>query len=263
MKLGNMLVMGLTTLALTPSSWAWVGGPWDHLIKGVYSRQNTDGLYEASISMKNGSGFLRFVSNTGRSTLADPYTVTTGIAIQGNNVGATATNTTAGLAARSNTVIFYKGNAYYGSVYGTVNAFSKTVSGGGGGQSSVVDSVETSIQQFAQNINAFVNINGFSESMNITFNGRIVSQTPEIRFEAKGEAVFFNRPDIEVGIVDTDDNDIFDIDLDELYEIKVAEKGEIKPTATRKIRLLGGRVNLQTSYANTTLSSVNNGTTGN
>lgn len=65
MNFGKQLVIGLATLTLMPSSWAWVGGPWDHLIKGVYSRQRTDGLYEASITMRDGSGFLRFVSNTG------------------------------------------------------------------------------------------------------------------------------------------------------------------------------------------------------
>jgi len=257
MKLGNLLVMGLTTLVLSPSSWALVGGPWDHLIKGNYSRANTDGLYEASISMKNGSGFLRFTSNTSRATLADPVTSTVGLAIQGNNVSATATNSTAGLAARSNTVLFYKGNAYYGSVYGTVSSASKTVSGGGGGQSSVVDSIEASVQQLAQNINAFVNINGFSESMNITFKGKVTTQIPEIRFEAKGEAIFFSRPNINVSLIPLVGVPVNQA-VEELYEIKLAPGyagGPIKPDATENIRLFGGRVNLQTNFATATTTT--------
>jgi len=251
MKLGNLLVMGLTTLVLSPSSWALVGGPWDHLIKGNYSRMNTDGLYEASITMLNGSGFLRFVSNTGRDTLAPAITTT-------NTTGSLITNgsntsSTAGLAARSNAVIFYKGNAYYGSVYGTVNAAAKTVSGGGGGQSSVVDAIETSVQQFAQNINAFVNINGFSESMNITFEGRVESQIPEIRFQAKGEAIFFSRPDIVVELVESPSGDTSE--LEPLYQISIdpAEpEGPVVPDATEQIKLFGGRVNLRTDYTTTT-----------
>jgi hypothetical protein len=249
MKLGNLLVIGLTSLALAPSSWALVGGPWDHLIKGTFSRSNTDGLYEASVSMKDGSGFLRFISNTNRATLDDPITRTS----QTGTILTNSTNTTtvAGLAARSNTVIFYKGNAYYGSVFGTVNAATKSVNGGGGGQSAVVDQVETSVQQFAQNLNAFVNISGFSESMNITFRGRIVSQIPETRFEANGQAVFFSRPPITVNpIVGATDT---------LYEIKATATGPIKPDATVDIRLFGGRVNLSTNY---TTSSTTGTTTG-
>jgi hypothetical protein len=245
MKLGNLLVIGLTSLALAPSSWALVGGPWDHLIKGTFSRSNTDGLYEASVTMRNGTGFLRFVSNTSRATLADPV-------VQTNNTGtilsnATNTTSTAGLAARSNTVIFFKGNAYYGSVFGTVNAATKVVNGGGGGQAAIVDQIETSVQQFAQNLQAFVNVSGFSESMNIAFNGRIVSQIPETRFEAKGEAVFFSRPPITINQIGAGTNSLF--------EIKTTATGPIKPDATEKLRLFGGRVNLNTNYSTSTTTT--------
>jgi hypothetical protein len=243
MNFGKLLVIGLATLTLMPSSWAWVGGPWDHLIKGIYSRQRTDGLYEASITMRDGSGFLRFVSNTGRSTLGDPVVVTN----QQNTGGQAAPTGTSSLAARSNTVLFYRGNAYYGSVYGTVNIFSKQVSGGGGGQSSIVDSIETALQQFGAGGNYFVNINGISESLNLTFNGRITRQIPEILFEARGQAIFFSRPNITL------------VELGDLIEVRLATPGTgpITPDAVENIRLFGSRVNLATSFQTTNTTGTN------
>jgi hypothetical protein len=268
MKLGKLLVIGIASLVFAPSSWALVGGPWDHLIKGTFSRANTDGLYEASITMKNGSGFLRFVSNTSRSTLADPVTSSTTGTANFFTSTQSSSNSTSGLAARSNAVVFYKGNAYYGSVYGTVNAAAKTVSGGGGGQSSVVDAVETSVQQFAQNINAFVNINGFSESMNITFTGRVVTQIPEVRFQARGQAIFFSRPDIDVNLVlptIPPGGSLELTNVTELYEVSIAAGaggGPIVPDDIVNMRLVGGRVNLATDY-NTTPTTATAGAAGN
>ncbi|RFC46671.1 MAG: hypothetical protein DVB23_001523 [Verrucomicrobia bacterium] len=253
MTFGKLLVMGLTTLALTSSSWALVGGPWDHLIKGVYSRQRTDGLYEASVTMPNGTGFLRFVSNTGRSTLGDPVVVTRN---QQTTATGSAPTGTSSLASRSNTVLFYRGNAYYGSVYGTVNIFSKRVSGGGGGQSSVVDSIETALQQFGGGGNYFVNINGISESLNITFNGRVTSQIPEILFEAHGQAIFFSRPNLTINEIGTGTT--------ALTEIRLATPGTgpIQPDAVERIRLFGSRVNLATSFQTTSTTGSTGGTTG-
>lgn len=250
MNFGKLLVMGLTTLALTSSSWALVGGPWDHLIKGVYSRRNTDGLYEASVALRDGTGFLRFVSNTGRATLGDPVVVTRNQ--QTTGIGAAPTGTSS-LASRSNTVIFYRGSAYYGTVYGTVNIFSKTVNGAGGGQSSVVDSIETALQQFGGGGNYFVNINGISESLNIEFNGRVTSQIPEIQFEARGHAIFFSRPNITV------------VENGDLIEIRLATPGTgpIAPDATEPIRLFGSRVNLATNYQTTNTTATTGAAGGN
>lgn len=154
---------------------------------------------------------------------------------------------TSTLAARSNTVLFYRGNAYYGSVYGTVNIFSKQVSGGGGGQSSIVDSIESALQQVGSGGNYFVNINGISESLNLTFHGRVTSQIPEILFEARGQAIFFSRPNITLNV------------LGDLIEIRLAAPGTgpITPDAVENIRLFGSRVNLATSFQTTNTTGTN------
>jgi hypothetical protein len=155
-------------------------------------------------------------------------------------------------------VIFYQGSAYYGTMFGSVNAQSKSVNGGGGGQSSILESIQTAAEAAAQAADAIVNIRGFSESMNVTFTGRIVRDVPEIRFEAKGQAIFFSRPPLKVTQVPYELPDGIDtiggggddvINLpDPIYQIEVDADGPIKPDATLKVRVYGGRVSLRTNF---------------
>jgi len=44
---------------ISPSAWAIVGGPWDHLRGDTFGQSNSDGLYTASVTMPNGTGFIR------------------------------------------------------------------------------------------------------------------------------------------------------------------------------------------------------------
>ena len=72
MKGKKILAALAFTLLGSSSSWAILGGPWDHLNTDKYSQNNVDGLYEGSVTMPNGSGFLRFSQETGRENLANP-----------------------------------------------------------------------------------------------------------------------------------------------------------------------------------------------
>lgn len=193
-------VLGLT-LAATAHSWAITGGPWDHLSNDAYSNSNADGLYQATVTLKNGNGFLRF-STTKESQVVGPLdfanlsTVLNLIAQTSTTVPTSVLSGT--LAANSNSVIFFEGNAYFGNTYGTVDLSSGSVTGVGSGQSMIVDQIQQSAQNAAENLNAVVDITGLSETMMINFVGKVTDRFPEIRFTAKGELNLFSRPGVTV-----------------------------------------------------------------
>ncbi len=199
MKNKLLPLLGFFVATVSPAL-AITGGPWDQLRGDQFSRENTNGLYEASITLKNGSGFLRFQSNAQRQSLEDPRENIASLiadALSANQTGGTGGDK-GGLAARSNSVIFFAGNAYFGNVFGTVSALTGGVNGAGSGQSVIVDQIEQSLADFAEDISAIVNVSGFAETFNVAFTGEVTEEVPYIRFRAEGEANFFSRPPMEV-----------------------------------------------------------------
>lgn len=191
-------LIGLLLAGAAPS-WAVTGGPWDHLTADTFSNANADGLYEATVTMKNGNGFVRFTQNKDNETLEQidfanlerlvQLQSSSGVALPTSVLGST-------LAAQSNSVIFFEGNAYFGNTYGIVNLASGTVTGVGSGQSSIVDQIQQTATTAATNLNAIVDITGLSETMSLNFVGKVTDRFPQLRFSAKGEVNFFSKPGI-------------------------------------------------------------------
>ena len=102
--------------------------------------------------------------------------------------------------------------------------------------------------------------------MNITFTGRVVSQIPEVRFQARGQAIFFSRPDIDVNLVlptIPPGGSLELTNVTELYEVSIAAGsggGPIEPDDVVNMRLIGGRVNLATDYNTTPTTGTATGT---
>jgi hypothetical protein len=243
----RLVALALLLGSSAPSAWAWVGGPWDQLTRDSFSRYNTDGLYEASVSLRNGVGFMRFTVDSGRNTLESSDAILNQIQaalLTGGSIAGSQLNNTSSLAASSNTMIFYRGNAYVGNVYGTVNNVFKIVTGAGSGQSAMADQIQRSINTTgggtgtAQNI--FVNLSGIAETMNISFNGNVTKEVPELRFQATGSVQFFNRPPLEV------------VNTGGLTQIRIVPGstpgGFLTPAASETCRIFGGRMSLQTDF---------------
>ncbi len=193
----------LALLLFSPSAFAIVGGPWDHLFSERFSKDNTDGTYEASVTLKNGSGFLRFGTTREREKLSDAQTEgdTFNFVDNGNTGSISQLSTVNSLASSSNSVVFYEGEAYYGNTFGYVD-------GGGGvsgvlsGQAARVDQIESKLaDQTAATSSSFVSVQGMNSSMGMHFTGKIFDNKPSVRFRATGTATFFIDPPASIELV--------------------------------------------------------------
>ncbi len=207
MKGRTILATSLVLAMVAPSAWALVGGPWDHLITNKFSRNNPDGLYEASVTMRNGSGFVRFTQGRNQTDLDDPIVNEESADLVGTPGGGGAgggggtiltplavTTTTNTLASSSNSAVFFKGESYFGNTYGSVNATGGSVTGVTSGTSQRFSTLEASFTGQAAAANALVDVNGLESTFNMNFSGRMTQRYPQIQFEATGKAAFFEQP---------------------------------------------------------------------
>lgn len=184
---------------------AIVGGPWDHLTPDAFSNSNPDGLYEGTVTMTNGSGFVRFTVNKEIEEIdeIDFNQLNQIVQIFSQNAGSGQTIPpglfSQTLASQSNSVIFVQGNMYFGTTFGSVDISSGTVHGAGSGQSSLVDQIQSQAQSSAQTVNAIVDISGLSETLSMSFTGKITKRFPQLRYSAKGEVNLFSKPGLTVG----------------------------------------------------------------
>lgn len=191
-----LLLTLLAAIMMPVQSHAITGGPWDHLFPERFSRNNTDGVYEAVVSLENGSGFVKFESQASRLTLDDP-TVEQQEAQAGFFASTTtSTDVSSTLAAVSNSIIFFEGNSYFGNTFGTVDSQTGDVSGATTGQSSIVSNIENSLGALTDTAGAAIDVSGLSETMNMSFTGKVTDRNPQVRFEATGDVNFLSRPPI-------------------------------------------------------------------
>tara|TARA_R110002096_G_scaffold206192_10_gene392401 strand:- start:18372 stop:19367 length:996 start_codon:yes stop_codon:yes gene_type:complete len=193
----NAFVLPLLAAILMPvQSQAITGGPWDHLFPEKFSRNNTDGVYEAVVSLTNGSGFIKFESQATRLTLDDPTVEEQQAQAGFFSATTTSTDVSTTLAAVSNSIIFFQGNSYFGNTFGSVDAQTGDVSGSTTGQSSIVSNIENSLSGLTDTAGAAIDVSGLSETMNMSFTGNITERNPQVRFEAEGDINFLSRPPI-------------------------------------------------------------------
>ncbi len=158
---------------------AWVGGPYSNNI----ADGRAGGVFQGTISMKNGSGMFRF------ATSSEPF-----------------------LSPNANAVIIHKGITYFGDCFGMVDGPSKRISGITNGLSNI--STDTVVQPTG---GSFINLgnaitinsntvpigapniqfgNGLDNFVcNSEWSGRIQGPRPGMTFKAKGYAHFFSAAD--------------------------------------------------------------------
>lgn len=193
---------------------AWVGGPYGNNTHDGFQ----GGVFQAMMTMKNGSGMLRF--STGLEPLVSPF---------------------------AQSVVFHKGLGYFGECFGMVDFPSKKVSGATNGLTQLLPvtatpTTGTGVPQVFSNGNV-------QKVCNTTWNGKITSSAPAVRFRAKGWAYFF-----DASYINTTDTVIITSGIFEELQpipnggfrdtsiVQVITEHEDPPMEKVKIRVLGGRV---------------------
>lgn len=169
-KIGALL--GIMALAMQSTALAWIGGP--------YSNNTYDGfdggIFSGSIRGKRCTGIFKFSQNTGGSYVS-PF---------------------------GDSIIYFKGIAYYGEAYGWIDTVTGTASGvtnglNNGGSNDGLAALRSIFGNGFGVNNGIPDPDGtgasggtaFSNGANTMWNGKIKSKRPTIRFEGKGEASFF------------------------------------------------------------------------
>lgn len=165
----------LFALVAVPQAQAWVGGPFD---SGDYNiLHEREGVYQATMTYKNGSGFCQFA--------------------QDNALGAQSTGGTPSLSVFSlenRSLLYYKGLTYAGTCTGVVDFEARKVFATTNGTTFLATSV-TGGGGSATN-DPIVN-NGLADGYaNSTFTAKITSTNPLLRFSGKGEASFVMDQDL-------------------------------------------------------------------
>jgi hypothetical protein len=153
----------VSILFQSTSAMAWVGGP--------YSNNTPDGksggVFQGTISMKNGSGMFRF------ATGSEPF-----------------------ISPNANSVIFHEGLVYYGDCFGMVDFQAKRISGitngltdfdvnNGAGGSGNITPIGTPAFIFGNSATGFF-------VCNTEWAGKINKTAPGVTFKAKGYAYVFD-----------------------------------------------------------------------
>lgn len=174
------LAIGIT--ALTGQAHAWVGGPFDN---GWHSAELENGVYQANLIFKNGSGYSYFRPD--QRIASDDASVPSAVDQRGS------------LSNRA--VIYYKGISYVGSAFGTADGEAKDVQCvmNGGSESTyqtAASSQQTSAFTLASTTSTALSTTVVSSSRSFAFNGhweaKITQTAPSLRFKGKGELSFLS-----------------------------------------------------------------------
>lgn len=162
-------------LVAAPQAQAWVGGPFD---SGDYNiLHEREGVYQATMTYKNGSGFCQFSQDN---------------ALGAQNVGGTPTLSVFSLENRS--LLYYKGITYAGTCTGVVDFEARRVFATTNGSTFLSTSV-TGGGGSATN-DPIVNNGSTDGFANSTFTAKITATAPLLRFSGKGEASFVMDQDL-------------------------------------------------------------------
>ncbi len=159
---------------------AWVGGPWSG---NNASPSGDDGVYEAVATATNGSGIYRWgVKNSGGS-----------LEFANGSLG-------------SSNLWYYRGIAYFGMCFGTVNSALGIVSVVGNGTTDLIKSSTTVDPDTGTVITVSIGLvgpdssasNGNIAYSNSAFTAKITSKAPVKRFKGTGTVSFTGQPDTEL-----------------------------------------------------------------
>lgn len=163
------------------------GGPFDN---GSYSvLLERSGVYEASYSFKNGSGYSQWTADNTQGAISQGAQIT-------ENVGAGSLITEFGSSNNANrTVLYFMGVTYFGTAFGQVDVEARTIQGFGNANSDY-STVSTQTQQnngfFSVTTSSSFSSNtvvssGRSYTANVNWTGKITKTYPQLRFSGSGE----------------------------------------------------------------------------
>lgn len=174
MKRFSILIAALS-LGLGTHASAWTGGPFDN---GDYSvLLERGGVYQATFSFRNGSGMALFNENNS----FEP---------------ASATSVTGMFSINNRSVFYYKGITYFGVATGIVDVDARRVTGFTNGNSdyaATTPATPGTATGAARPTNIGYNSN-LSYTANSTFNAKITSTRPVMRFRGSGTVSFTGVP---------------------------------------------------------------------
>lgn len=186
------LLGGLLFLISHTSALAWVGGPFDN---GDYSATLDDqGVYQASIRYKNGSGYVQWANNADLGPSAS----------SGSSSSSSTTTTSASSVGSylNRAVLYYKGVAFFGNATGMSDMEAREVTCVFNSQSEVTldeQSSTSSQTTSSSSVNAsssVVNNGGRGFVANGNFVAKITKTYPQLRFSGTGQLTLIN-PDAQ------------------------------------------------------------------
>ncbi len=186
------LLAGLLFLISHTSALAWVGGPFDN---GDYSATLDDqGVYQASIRYKNGSGYVQWANNADLGPSAS----------SGSSSSSSTTTTSASSVGSylNRAVLYYKGVAFFGNATGMSDMETREVTCVFNSQSEVTldeQSSTSSQTTSSSSVNAsssVVNNGGRGFVANGNFVAKITKTYPQLRFSGTGQLTLIN-PDAQ------------------------------------------------------------------
>lgn len=180
------LFIQMAVLTAGLPAFGWTGGPFDNNTSSILLERS--GVYEASFSFNNGSGYSQWTSDNAQGAVSTGGTVT-------ENTGAGSLLTSSGSSNNANrTVLYYLGVTYFGSAYGQVDTSARTIQGFGNANS---DYTTNSATQESGGIFTTTTSSAFSTSTvvssgrnysaNLNWTGDITETSPQLRFSGSGE----------------------------------------------------------------------------
>lgn len=159
-------------LAMKVNAFAWVGGPFSNGGFDTLIEQN--GVYQATFSFKNGSGYAYFTPD-------NDITPSVG-------TGTAAASTTT-LSSENRSILYYKGITFVGMATGTSDIDKRKISGYTNGYSEYTASTTSTDDDGTVSSSGTIvsNTGGFSYTANVNFTAKITNTHPQIRFRGKGE----------------------------------------------------------------------------
>jgi hypothetical protein len=216
-KITALLTLASFFVGQTAPLMAWVGGP--------YSGNTYDGfqggVFQYTLSMKNGMGMARFASSL--EAMVSPFA-------QG--------------------VVFHEGITYYGESFGMIDTVSSTASGIINGLSAPANSI-TGAPQNAGVPNTFRNSASHNYVANVAWNGKITNKRPTIRFKGKGFAYFFdeNYEDTSTTSIDSVEATVeipgppgTDPGVRTSSTVQTITSAGLPPMVKKKVKVFGGRI---------------------
>lgn len=192
-----ILLTGLLLLISHTPAQAWVGGPFDN---GDYSATLDDqGVYQASIRYKNGSGYVQWANNADLGPSASSGS---------SSSSSTTTTATSSVGSYLNrAVLYYKGVAFFGNATGMSDMEAREVTCVFNSQSEVTldeqssTSSQTTTSSTVNASSSVVNNGGRGFVANGNFVAKITKTYPQLRFSGTGQLTLIN-PDAQSIIAD-------------------------------------------------------------